>query len=602
MEKGATNSKTTLVYFSRLRHPSIRKKSLHKNIRSRTACIALKKSSTSNYDSCGLRGNYDTFSDDECTRKCREKKRQPNSKFVISHIPNNKSTTKEIQQKFELIDKVSEKVQSKMKSLLKSILKKDKIISEIEKINASLKSQLQEFAENSTVQNGDLIELANTNNRLQKEIEKKNMEMSTLQTKINKSEFIRTNLLKDIDFYKNELNTSKNGNVLRPQNYSEEEYEKIQRKFFEIKVENSKLCRKFKEIRSPDEENCAKSHSYHLLCKKFEAVQHDMTKFKMENKKLKEKIRRTQQNVCDDETSEMIKNTTKAMNEEIKKLTEIKKRLETENQDLKAALHEVRLDANKTKAQVVDLQSTLEGKVKYCRQCEEEINRLNNLSNDLEKQLKTHLTEKERLLKQHWINEENCNHLKLKLDELTCEKSELSTQTNIETEEEIICENCLLLKNEIEKMGYANLRLNKEKQNIQANFQKLSVKTSKLTLKMEELEQEVQKKPKPSENREHDDSLLQQNVLLSKRLLDLLRKSEKLFKAHVQQHAISEKEDIVNCTTSYGNKIIEELNENLSFSKSNLEMIENKLNEEEWKLNAALKHIRQVKEQIKMEI
>ncbi|GJQ68488.1 hypothetical protein Trydic_g17062 [Trypoxylus dichotomus] len=116
---------------------------------------------------------------------------------------------------------------------------------------------------------------------------------------------------------------------------------------------------------------------------------------------------------------------------------------------------------------------------------------------------------------------------------------------------------------------------------------------------MEELEQQRQNSSQPREDHGADENLLQQNVLLSRRLHNLLKKSEKLFKVHVQQSTKSEK-DIMNPLTTNG-KIIEELNENLTFSRSNLEVIENKLNEEEWKLNAALKHIRRVKEQIQIE-
>lgn len=594
---GASTSNPRFTTSFRSRFFPIKRKSLHRNVKSRTTSVTSKVSTfPSICDPCGLKGDYEIFSDDDVNHKKHVENKSVKSKLLI-----NKSTTEEIQHKFELIDKENAKVQSKMKSLFKNVIKKDKIIHELNRINSHLKQQLQETVNHSTSQNTDIIEFASINNRLQKEIEKKDHEITMLQSNINKSEFIRSNLLKDIDYYKSELNTAKSETLSQRQKYSEHDYEKLQKKFYEIKIENSRLCKKFKEIRT-DEENCPRTQSYHVLFKKFEMVQHDVLKLKMENKKLKDKIRKNKhQHVYDDETSEMIRNTTKSMSDEIENLTQIKQKLEIENQDMKVLLEKTEMEVNNTKAILVNLQGELQENVAYCRQCEEELKNFKLLCNDLQKQLKVTTNEKNDILRQYRINEENNNILKLKFHELMQEKSKFfkekkDTATSVT---ENLCENCILLKNEIEKLGYTNLRLNKAKQNLQMNFQKLSIKTSKLTLKMEEMEQERQKANQQRESQGTDENLLQQNVLLSKRLHNLLKKSEKLFKAHVQEHAKSEKDIITSLSSN--DKIIEELHENLTFSKSNLEMIENKLNEEEWKLNAALKHIRQVKEQIKVE-
>ncbi|KAI4470107.1 centriolar coiled-coil protein [Holotrichia oblita] len=566
---GAGASNPRFATSMRSRYFSINRKSLHRNLKSRPASVTSKVSTCPSIcDPCGLKGDYEIFSDDDSNNR-----KHAENKSIKSQLFINKSTTDEIQHKFELINKENAKVQLRMKSLFKNIIKKDKIISELNKINSHLKQQLQETVNHSTIQNTDIIEFANVNNRLQKEIEKKDEEITTLQSKINKSEFIRSNLLKDIDYYKSELNTAKSESLSQRQKYSEHEYEKLQKKFFEIKIENSKLCRKFKEIRSTDEENCPRTQSYHVLSKKYDIVQHDMLKLKMENKKLKDKIRKNK-HLYDDETSEMIRNSTKSMSDEIENLTQTKHNLEIENQDIRMLLEKVEMEAKNTKAILANVQGELQENRVYCRQCEEELKHFKSLCSDLQNQLKVVTNEKKDILRQYRINEENNNILKLKFDELMREKSKFfkEKKDNATAMTETLCENCVLLKNEIEKLGYTNLRLNKAKQNLQTNFQKLSIKTSKLTLKMEEMEQERQK-ANQRDDRGTDENLLQQNVLLSKRLHNLLKKSEKLFKAHVQEHAKSEKDIVVSLPSN--DKIIEELNENLTFSK--VSSISNKL-------------------------
>nr|XP_022906486.1 spindle pole body component 110-like [Onthophagus taurus] len=570
------------------------------------------------HDRCGLMSKLDTDSEEDSISETGNKVMKNEINMSRTLGLKKRINNEDIKQKFLNLENEHKKIHTQIKSLQNNLMKRDQAVNELSLENTELNKKYESLIVDINQKNCHLIEYATINKTLEKQLEKKNVELNQLHVKCEKSEQIKSNLIKDIEYYKTELHH------LKGQKDHLRDFEELRKKYNEIKRDNIKLGQKFRELKNSDAEHQQKALSYSVLSKKFELLQADIIKFRMENKRLKCKQFSIEQDLISHQqlhsSYKSIENENAALKEsiangqsidaqlqaELSNLRKDKEQLEKEIKIKDEIINELKDKVGTTTDAVESLKNTCSSTEKYAELLSEQINTYKLKCEALEAELIKFQESKNDSSAEVQALKEEVKKLKIRLGQMLIDKDDpgirtVSQSQTSQTEDEDDCINCHFLRQEIEKLGYANLRLHKEKLNLKANFQKLSVKTSKLEIKMEELSAD---KKLPSTvsvvNRNNakevvqKEVIIQQNLMLTKKLKDVIENYDKLLKEYI----LLQQDKIPTASQVESSSIFQELQERISSSQIAITSIEHKLNEEEGKLHASMYHLRSVKNKL----